>query len=141
MFSLMFRGARPLTRRSTTPSHRRSFVPRLDALEDRLVPSTLTVTNVRDTGALGDGSLRGQIAAAAPDDTIQFAPNLSGSLALGSDLILDRNLTILGNLNAAGNPLVTLSRGGAPFAVGDRVRFSLPKSSIIPLVAEDPVHG
>jgi iron(III) transport system ATP-binding protein len=32
-------------------------------------------------------------------------------------------------------------RGGAPFAVGDRVRFSLPKSSIIPLVAEEPPHG
>src|ERR1700757_1940108 len=33
------------------------IVPRLEALEDRTVPSTLTVTNNLDSGALGDGSL------------------------------------------------------------------------------------
>src|SRR5262249_62085726 len=40
------------------------IAPRLEVLEDRTVPSTLTVTNNLDTGALGDGSLRGEIAAA-----------------------------------------------------------------------------
>src|SRR5262245_9948339 len=42
------------------PGRRRSFVPRLEALEGRAVPSTLTVTNLGDTGAAGDGSLRGE---------------------------------------------------------------------------------
>jgi hypothetical protein len=88
-------------------------VPRLQVLEDRNVPSTLTVSNLNDTGVAGDGSLRGEIAAAVPGDTITFAPGLSGTVGLGSDLTLDRNLTILGNRDAAGNPLVTLSRGGA----------------------------
>jgi hypothetical protein len=79
-------------------------------LEDRQLPSTLTVTNLADGG---DGSLRGQLAAAAPGDTIAFAPQLQGTIALGSTLTLDRDVTVAGNLDAAGSPLVTLSRGGA----------------------------
>jgi hypothetical protein len=59
-----------------TLSHR--VVPRLEALEDRTVPSTLIVINVLDTGALGDGSLCGEIAAAQSGDTINFAPSLLG---------------------------------------------------------------
>jgi hypothetical protein len=78
-----------------------------------LAPSTLTVTTLADTGVAGDGSLRGEIAAAAPGDTIKFAPGLSGTIALSSDLTIDRNLTIRGNRDAAGNPRVALSRGGA----------------------------
>jgi hypothetical protein len=92
---------------------RRSFVPRLDVLEDRTVPSTLTVKNLGDTGVRGDGSLRGEIAAAVPGDTITFAPRLQGVLGLTGDLTLDRNLTLQGNLDATGSPLVTLSRGAA----------------------------
>jgi hypothetical protein len=80
------------------------------ALEDRTVPSTLTVTNLADGGA---GSLRGQLAAAAAGDTIAFAPDLQGAIALGSTLTLDRDVTVAGNLDATGSPLVTLSRGGA----------------------------
>jgi hypothetical protein len=115
MLSFLFRGARrPACK--TWAAARRSFVPRLDVLEDRTVPSTLTVTTLNDSGAAADGSLRGQIAAAAPGDTINFAPQLSGTLALGSDLTLDRNLTILGNLDTVGNPLVTLSRGKADWS-------------------------
>src|SRR5262249_27212908 len=76
------------------------------------VPSTLTVTNLNDTGAAGDGSLRGQIAAAVPGDTIQFAPNLGGTIALGSTLTLDRNVAVVGNVDAGGNALVTLTRSG-----------------------------
>ena len=118
MFNFLFRGARSRGARSQTSrraplSCRRPFVPRLEFLEDRLTPSTLTVTNLNDTGALGDGSLRGQIAAAAPGDTINFAPALSGTIGLASDLAIDRNLTILGNLDAVGNPLVTLNHGEA----------------------------
>src|SRR5215470_17624920 len=86
MLSILFRGARRPARTTTHAAARRSFVPRLEVLEDRTVPSTLTVTNLSDTGAPGDGSLRGQITAASPGDTIQFAPGLRGSVALGSTL-------------------------------------------------------
>src|SRR5262249_10854022 len=88
---------------------RRPFAPRLEALEDRSLPSTLTVTNLADSGR---GSLRGQIAAASPGDTIVFKPQLSGAIAPGSTLALDRNVSVVGNLDAAGNPLVTLTSSG-----------------------------
>ena len=52
--------------------------PVLEALEDRTLPSTLIVTSNLDTGVAGDGSLRGQIAAASSSDTINFDPSLAG---------------------------------------------------------------
>jgi hypothetical protein len=45
------------------------FRPRLEALEDRCVPSTLTVTNAADSGP---GSLRYEISQANTGDTIVF---------------------------------------------------------------------
>src|SRR5262245_29855074 len=92
-------------RNRTSPHYR----PQLELLEGRSLPSTLTVINLNDTGAPGDGSLRGQIAAAAPGDTIDFAPTLSGTINLGSDLTLDRDLTIQGRLAPDGSPLVALA--------------------------------
>ncbi|MBI1914047.1 MAG: hypothetical protein HYS12_04830 [Planctomycetes bacterium] len=67
-------GRRPNARRHSAP-HRRSFVPRLEALEDRTVPSTLTVLNNLDHGA---DSLRYAIGHARDGDTIVFAPSLAG---------------------------------------------------------------
>src|SRR5215469_18761840 len=62
----------------------------LEALEDRTVPSTLTVTNLLDSGA---GSLRGQITAAAAGDTIVFASGLSGTITLtGGALNITRSV-------------------------------------------------
>jgi hypothetical protein len=52
----------------------RPFVPRLERLEDRTVPSTLTILNNLDSGP---GSLRAALASAANGDTIAFAPSLS----------------------------------------------------------------
>jgi hypothetical protein len=46
-------------------------------LEGRALPSTLAVTNTSDTGVSGDGSLRGEIAAAS-GDTIEFAGSVHG---------------------------------------------------------------
>src|SRR5262245_39760279 len=109
MFAFLFRGARNRTLLGKPASRRRSFVPRLEALEDRSLPSTLTVTNLADSGV---GSLRGQLAAAAPGDTIDFAPGLNGTIYLGSDLTVDRNLTIQGRLDPAGSPLVALASYG-----------------------------
>jgi hypothetical protein len=71
----------------------------LEELENRTVPSTLwTVTNNLDTGVKGDGSLRGEIAAANPGDTINFAPSLNGqTITLTSgELLLNKSLTIDG---------------------------------------------
>jgi hypothetical protein len=65
----------------------------LEALEDRSLPSTLTVTNLADSGA---GSLRDRLAAAAPGDTVAFAPGLSGTVFLGSTLDITKSLTVQG---------------------------------------------
>src|SRR6516162_2240194 len=60
-------------------SHRRPAAPRfrpcLEALEDRWMPSTLTVTNNLDSGR---GSLRYEIAHAGANGTIVFDPSLNG---------------------------------------------------------------
>jgi hypothetical protein len=98
----------PKPQGSAGRGRRRSFVPRLEALEGRDVPSTLTVTNLNDTGIAGAGSLRGELAAAQSGDTIDFQSGLHGSVLLGSTLNLARNVAIQGNLDAAGNPLVTV---------------------------------
>jgi hypothetical protein len=76
-----------------------SFRPRLEVLEGRDLPSTLTVTNLSDAGAPGDGSLRGEIAAALPGDTINFQPGLSGTIILtGGQLVINKSLNINGPL-------------------------------------------
>ncbi len=72
-----------------------TFRPRLEALEARECPSTLTVTNNLDSGA---GSLRAEIGKAHNGDTIVFAPSLSGaSIFLTSgELLIQKSLTITG---------------------------------------------
>ena len=88
-------------RRTSKPARRQAaFRPRLEALEGRDVPSTLTVTNTLDTGFAGDGSLPGEIAAAQSGDTIVFDPTtMTGKqivLTSGDELFIDKNLTIQG---------------------------------------------
>jgi hypothetical protein len=80
------------------------FRPRLEALEDRWLPSTLTVLNNLDSGA---GSLRTDIAAAQSGDTLVFAPSLNGqTITLTSGyLAISNNLTIQG----PGASLLTIS--------------------------------
>jgi hypothetical protein len=84
------------------------FRPRLEALEDRWLPSTLTVTTNLDT-PFTDGSLRGEIAAAAPGDTIAFANTLNGqTINLGGEMVINKNLTIQG----PGAGQLTINGGG-----------------------------
>src|SRR5258707_902188 len=93
------RSKRPVARRT-------AFVPRLQCLEDRTVPSTLTVLNNHDAGA---GSLRDAIGHAHDGDTIVFASGLTGqTIALTSDeLAIKKSLDIEGpgadNLAVSGN--------------------------------------
>jgi predicted outer membrane repeat protein len=71
------------------------FRPTLLALEDRTLPSTLTVLNLADDGT---GSLRDTIRQADSGDNIQFDPSLSGgqiNLTSG-ELLIDKSLTVQG---------------------------------------------
>ena len=98
------------------------FRPRVELLEGRLTPSTLTVTNNADSGA---GSLRNTIAVANSGDMIIFAPSVhsitltSGELEIGKNLNIQgpgaNNLTISGNnasrvFEITGSANVTISR-------------------------------
>ena len=72
------------------------FRPALEALEDRTLLSTFSVTNLADSGP---GSLRAAITAANTSpgaDVINFAPGLHGTITLSSELSVTDDLTIDG---------------------------------------------
>src|SRR5262245_51278439 len=88
---------RPL--RKCPPARRRRparHVLHLDVLEDRLTPSTLTVTSAADDGS--SGTLRAVVGAANSGDTIVFDHSLKGqTITLKSgELNVTQNLTIQG---------------------------------------------
>jgi hypothetical protein len=107
--------------------------PQLEALEDRClpstlpVPSTLTVTNNADSGA---GSLRAEIAAANPGDTINFASSLEGqTITLKSgELNVAKNLTIHG----LGADKLTISGDGSSrvFDISNNANVTLTELTI-----------
>jgi hypothetical protein len=76
------------------PATRWAFHPVLEGLENRWLPSTLTVTNLSDHDP---GSLRDAITQAAPGDTINFAGGLQGTITLTTgELALHQNVDIEG---------------------------------------------
>jgi hypothetical protein len=87
--------ARSLWRRpAPCAAARPRFRPGLEYLEDRLVPSTLTVTNLNDSGA---GSLRFELARARNGDTVAFDSGLQGTITLTSgELQVGRSVAIQG---------------------------------------------
>lgn len=83
-------------RRSNAPAPRRYspgtfFRPRLEFLEDRLVLSTLHVTDLGDNGA---NTLRGVVGSATTGDVIVF--DVNGKISLSSEIGVYTNLTIQG---------------------------------------------
>ncbi len=85
---------RPAVPRPSSRRRRSAFAPRLEAVERRTLLSTITVTNLFDTGA---GSLRAAIASANDGDTIDFAPGVVGSIVLMSGALdVGVSLTIQG---------------------------------------------
>src|SRR5262245_49313922 len=86
---------RPPKPRLRLTARRHSFVPRLEFLEGRSLPSTLTVLNNADSGP---GSLRERIAAASSGDTIVFDAALKNqTITLTSgELKIDKSLDIEG---------------------------------------------
>src|SRR5436305_11675153 len=73
--TMMFRMRFKQSAHRKAVSHRLRITSTLERLEDRAVPSTLTVASAADSGP---NSLRAEIAAAHKGDTIVFAPNLDG---------------------------------------------------------------
>jgi hypothetical protein len=88
-------GARPNRFRAAAKKPHQLVLPRLTQLEDRTVPSILTVMNTLDSGA---GSLRVAVASANNGDTVVFANNLRGQtikLTTG-EIDLETDITIQG---------------------------------------------
>src|SRR5437588_5473489 len=84
--------------RSCRSSRQRfEFRPRLEILEDRCLPSTLTVTR-SDDGLAEKGTLRYAIAHAASGDTIRLGADLSNKpiMLTSGELLLDKDLIIKG---------------------------------------------
>jgi hypothetical protein len=111
----------PASRRNTAAA-RRTVRPRLEYLEDRVVLSTLSVTNNLDSGK---GSLRAEIAAAHSGDTIVFAPSLDGqTITLTSgELLIRKNLTIAGP--GAGKLTVSGDNASRVFEVAQKENVTL----------------
>src|SRR6516162_4509856 len=96
-FTTRLRDRQPSARKPArrSPVKPRAFHPRSEPLEGRALLSTLTVTNILDSGK---GSLRYEIAHASKNAAIVFAPSLSGqTITLTSgELDITTGLTIQG---------------------------------------------
>jgi predicted outer membrane repeat protein len=115
---------RPLRARAQHRPTPPRFRPRLEALDDRCLPSTLTVTNTLDGPIPTPGSLRYEISAAQSGDTIVFASSLSGqTITLYDQLVINTGLTIQG----PGAQSLTISGGehGRVFEVYGNVQVTL----------------
>src|SRR5437868_4499961 len=75
----------PRGRRTTAPASART-VFRLEALEDRSLPSTFTVTNLRDDGSPGGGAILNEAAATLVLDHDALTGN-QASTNVGSDVL------------------------------------------------------
>src|SRR5215468_10729264 len=84
------------------------FRLRLEALEDRCVPSTLPVTSAVDDVNV-QGTLRYDVAHAQSGDTILLTGAVKGGIVLNQgELVLNQNVTI----TTAGDQQIMISGGG-----------------------------
>jgi hypothetical protein len=116
------------TRNSKPSPQRRQARLRLEALEDRCVLSTLTVTNNADDITL-KGTLRYAVANAASGDRILITPAVKGDIVLThGELLLDKDLTI----EMAGNKQATISGNEASrvFEIASNARVTLSNLTI-----------
>jgi hypothetical protein len=103
-------GSRIGSRSRRAATRRRRRVWGIEPLEDRVVPSAITVLNTNDSGP---DSLRAAITQADMDttpDTIDFAPGVTGTIALLSALP-DLSSNII--LNGPGAAVLTVARSAA----------------------------
>jgi predicted outer membrane repeat protein len=97
-------------RSAVRPSRRtQPFRPTLLVLEDRLAPAFLAVTSLADSYA--PGTLRSQVAAASPGDTVGFAVSGTIHLTLGEILITTDSVTISGT--TAGGTTIPVTINGS----------------------------
>ena len=127
------RSTRPAERRPVKPTAR--FRPQLESLDDRLVPSTLTVTNGLGFGA---GSLRDTIASAQNGDTIVFDPSVSAiqvdtnapfNTGGSYQIVIDKNLDIEGP--GAGNLLISGDNISRVFDIVSGVQATISGLSVV----------
>jgi hypothetical protein len=124
-------------RRPHTP--RRFWRPQLEFLEDRCVPSTLTVTQIGDDVAVNH-TLRYAVAHAHRGDTILITDAVKSPIVLThGDLVLDKDLTI----EAVGHNPATVSgrgyRSGRVFSVYGGAHVTLSDLTITQ--GDDPFGG
>jgi large repetitive protein len=84
--------------------------------------ATLTVVNTNDSGA---GSLRQAIADAAPGDTIDFDPSLSGQIIVGGGLFIDKSLTVTGPIGG-----ITVNGGERVFLIDQSLTVNMSHLTI-----------
>jgi hypothetical protein len=102
----LLKKSRPVSRTARQQFGRNRFVPNIEALGDRIVPSTFHVTTLADGGA---GSLRAAVAQAnahAGADAVVFDDGLTGTIALsGGEL----DITDAVKINGPGADRLTVS--------------------------------
>src|SRR5206468_4819367 len=80
-------------RRCQHPIHRQGFLPRVEALGDRCLPSTLTVTSSADD--MQPHTLRYAVAHAQSGDTVLLTSAIKAPIVLThGELLLTQNITI-----------------------------------------------
>ena len=100
------------------------FRPRVEALEDRWVPTTWHVHNLNDVGF---GSLRDTLQTYAQSgDTVDFDPGLSGTINMFSgQMIVTKNVTIHGPDAGAGVITINANQASRIFKIGTPLSVSI----------------